>query len=730
MIEMKIPLRIEPFSIHARVEGNEERSFYESIFSQGNGYIGVRGYDPLQPKQNSCERSVFAAGVFEQIKPGITDMVNLPDIFSAKVEIGAQEIEADLSLNMENGLLVKNAQWQTSCGDRIKVQWKRMISMANTHGAAMQIIITPLDADLLCSVETGIDGDVANLPISDDQMTGNLAVHRLLKPLKVEAQGLGGSLVTKTAYSGRPIMQAFQTKVNVPIKVDTVVLPQGYTGIRFSGMIEKGKSLVLEKAIATYTYRDQGASIDTAKELAALMMAEGFDSLAAKSAQAFQSKWDICDIEIEGEAELQGAIRYNIFQLLQNNAADDSMASIGARGLMHGRYKGNYFWDTEIFMLPFYLYTNPQSAKNLLLYRYNTLKDAKIGAKTMSLDGARYPWMCSDTGFEQCETWDTGCCEIHITADIAYALINYVDITGDDLFYQTVCAEMLVETARYWMSRLTYHQAEDVYNLLFVKGPDEYCGVTLNNTYTNYLVKENLYNAFLVCETLQQHHLDEWNSLVQRTNITYEELLGFKMASQKVKILYDEGKSLYIQDEMFDKMEPLDIDRHKQGDVPLYRTMSYDRLQRYKVIKQADLVLLMTLYRNCFTQRQKEKVWQTYEPITLHDSTLSFGVHSQLAFQLKDKEKGMDYFQKSVYLDLCNIMDNTHSEGIHMAALGASWQAIVFGMAGLEVNGETLTVTPCLPDGITSLQFRCVVKGDTYQIKIKNDASEISKCNS
>lgn len=720
-------LTIHPFSIAAETEGNAPNPFYESVFSQGNGYMGVRGYAPLQAKRNNHERSVFAAGVFEYIKPGITDMVNLPDIFSAKIDIAAKEMRADLCMDMQNGLFAKTALWKTEGGEAIQIVTRRFLSIDNVHCAAMAVSITPLDGDLPFTMEAGIDGNVENLPVSDDQMAGNTATHRLLRPVLAEMNGMGGALVTQTVHSGRQIMQAFEVRTNRPVETKEAASDEGYIALSMAGTIPRGETFTMEKSIATYTYRDDGADIHAAQALAASMAEKGFNALLRESAAAYEALWKQCDIEIDCEGDLQGAIRYNIFQLLQNDAAHDPRASIGARGLMHGRYKGNYFWDTEMFMLPFYLYTNPEAARNLLLYRYHTLADAKQGARGMNLKGARYPWMCSDTGFEQCETWDTGCCEVHITADIAYAITNYVSITHDYDFLHSAGLEMLIETARYWVSRLTYNAQQDTYNLLFVKGPDEYCGVTTNNTYTNYLVRENLLHASMAGESLRQQDAATWDALAAKTGVTPEELQSFRAVADKVPILYDQERELFIEDELFERLEPLDIASHKQGHAPLYRTMSYDRLQRYKVLKQADLVLLMTLYPSRFSWEQKENVWRYYEPLTLHDSTLSFGTHSQLAFQLGYPEKAMDYLQKSAYLDLHNVMDNTHNEGIHTAALGATWQAVVFGMAGLQKGENGFALTPCLPEGVRGLKFAFFSEGEQYRAKVTPEGGSIER---
>ena len=718
-------LKVLPWSLEITGMDVGQYPFYESILSQGNGYLGVRGFDPAGARENSFDRSVFLAGFFEYIKPGITDMVNAPDLFSLRFGMPCQEISASATLDLRTGLLTRKAVWQMESGERFSLLSRRIVSMHNKHASALEVEIKPLNGDLRIILETGLDGDVTNLPISDDQLTEDTQCKRLLTPVICQANQVGGTLVMESTPSKRRVYQAYRVMTNLPMAT-TGIVADSYTAVRIEGIIPQGDALVVTKTIATYCYRDQIQDhLAEAIQLADLLAGLGFTGVLKESTQAWGELWESCDIELDGDPELQGAVRYNIFQLLQNNAGTDPYVSIGARGLMHGRYKGNYFWDTEIFMLPFFLYTRPEAAKNLLLYRYHMLPSAREGAKSLGLKGARYPWMSSNTGYEQCETWDTGCCEVHITADVAHAVQEYVRITDDQDFLVHYGTEMLVETARYWVSRLTYNEEADCYNLLFVKGPDEYCGVTTNNTYTNYLVRENLLSAVRAVKFVRQR-AEDWAVLQARLKVTAQELEEFEEVADKIIILYDQERGLLLQDELFERMEPLDISAHKLGATALYRTIPYDRLQRYKVIKQADLVLLMTLYPDRFSTKIKQNIWSYYEPLTLHDSSLSFGTHAQLAADLGYEDVAWDYFQKSVFLDLYNIMENTHHEGIHMAALGASWQALVLGMAGLRQGKDGRPqVNPKLPRSIRGLRFSVVMGGSEYDITINQSETKI-----
>ena len=491
---------------------------------------------------------------------------------------------------------------------------------------------------------------------------------------------------------------------------------------------KQGKEYSFNKLISVFTSREckENELNKTIEQHILKNKSLGFDALYLLNKKAWKKKWETSDIELEGDLKIQTAIRYNIFQLIQTNAEHDSSVNIGARGIMHGRYKGCYFWDTDIFMLPFYVHTNKEAARNLVMYRYLKLPDARENAKELNLKGARYPWMCSIDGREQCESWDIGKSEIHITADVAYAIDYYVRMTDDLEFYENNAVEMYVETARYFESRLTYDAIEDKYNLMFVKGPDEYCGITSNNTYTNWLIRYNMKLAKEGLSYLKEKCPEKYEALKIKLAIQKEELEEWDSIMDKISLPYDKGKHLYMQDDTFMKLEPLNIMEYKTNESPLYHSICFDRLQRYKVLKQADLVLLLTLFPE-FSLEEKTAIWNYYEPLTLHDSTLSYGVHANLAASLSIDQKALEYFEKSVLLDLEDIMNNTGKEGLHFGAFGASWQALIMGFAGIRTKDNVLTVNPHLPKHWKNLRFYLYYKQEKYAVEITDNTPNIMK---
>jgi kojibiose phosphorylase len=296
--------------------------------------------------------------------------------------------------------------------------------------------------------------------------------------------------------------------------------------------------------------------------------------------------------------------------------------------------------------------------------------------------------MCGKNGLEQCHTWDIGRSEIHITADVAYSFAAFLNVTADTTLDPR---ELYLETAKYWESRFSYDAKTDTYHLLFVKGPDEYCGVPNNNAFTVFMARENLKFA-----------------LLYKDNPKWRDIIG------KSVVLYDKDRDLYIQDDNFERLEPFP---GRNGTGASYHEFDFDRLQRYKALKQADLVLLMLLLPDQFTDAQKQTIWNYYEPLTLHDSSLSFGTHAYAAAVVGDQDKLGYYLEKSLFLDLEDILHNTGREGIHVGAAGAVWQAVILGIAGLDASGKP-KLNPHLPQGWRKMKFKFWAKGKKYRAEI------------
>ena len=672
-------IRIEPWVI-SKSSGIDD--FCESIFFIGNGYLGIRGFPGWQKKKQPNDHAIFRAGLFSHISHHITDMVQLPDATTLCPDTPEPDTVKQ-ELNLRTGVV--SWEWETP---GLRFRMERTAAMTDSQLILVKLTVTAVK-DTHLNVQAIADAGVRNLPVHDDQM---VEINDLVKLLDIDSLG-ANELKMSTLAERTPVTICWQLKSDRAFtRIQHVTHDTAVTTL--SAALKQGECWTIEKHVR----------ILVGKEAPHATSADPW----ADSIMAWEELWENCDIRIQADdRQLQGAIRYNIFQLLCSNAADEPNISIGARGLTHGRYKGNTFWDAEIFLVPFFTWTRPQAARNLLKYRVNRLSDAKSLAKKQNLAGARFPWMCSSDGTEQCESWDIGLCEVHITADIAYAMDRYVRASGDSAFLRDHAAQVYRETARYWLSRLTWEPNRGCFSSFFVKGPDEYCGATINNTYTNWMARHNIALA------LENSRLDA----AENSRLSF--------AKEHITLLYDLDRDLFLQDEQFERLEPAPF--LKTDDAPSYKVVCFDRMQRYRVIKQADLVLLMTLFPKDFTLAMKRNVFTAYEPLTLHDSTLSWGIHALLAARLGMWEKATSYFERAVYLDLKDLMGNTGHEGLHMGALGAAWQAVVYGMAGLWTDGDGLSLNPMLPPGVERLRFKVWYQGERFDIDISPSAHSLRK---
>lgn len=707
----------------------EREAFYESIFSLANGYMGMRGFDEEKVDTRGYELCTFISGVFDFFKPGITDMVNVPNFGGFRVYANGSSFSFDnsrvthymRSLNTKSGTLSKSFIWEDKKGNRTKIESFRFLSISDKHIACIKYKITPLNYEGKIILKTCIDGRVCNNPVNDDQVKNEINPVVFLENFQTGEEENTGYLSASTKVTEYKIGMAFcmehrieEGEYREEFEIEDRTISKT---VEFNGKPEIGYEFT--KYIAVYTSRDNTAEpLGEALKAAAMARKEGFDVLYERNCEHWLNKWNISDVRIDGDDISQQGIRYNIFQLIQVCDEDNPFVSIGARGLTHSRYKGCYFWDTDIFMLPFYLYTNPNAAKSLMMYRYNTLEGARKNARAQNVKGARYAWMCTTSGIEQCDTWDIGLSEVHITADVAYAVNQYVFITGDENFIMNYGAEILIETARYWQSRFTFNDESGKYNLLFVKGPDEYCGVTSNNTYTVFMAVNNFKLAEHAVTLLRTRFPQKYQALKEKLLFDEKEIEAWKDISNKAVVNYDSEKKLYIEDDNFMKLEPCDVKILKEGSMASYHKVCFDRLQRYRALKQADVLLLMQLLPGLFSKEERMAAWEFYEPITLHDSSLSFGTHAQFAANLGLADEAYDYFVKCVRYDIDDVMQNVGKEGLHMASMGAAYQAIINGFGGVSIENGNINISPILPESWNALSFSFIYRGETFKVNI------------
>ncbi len=669
---MRKDLILEPW--HIKMRSNDWVDDYaETIFFLGNGRIGCRGYIPFEPENRPIQQGLFLAGTFGEIKPGITDFVNLPTPVFDRILIndkpGRLTSEIVRDLDLEHSILT----FEFTLNDTIQIKAERFFSSDDVRFIIQRFTIKA-PSNVSITIDTGINEESCNCPVPDDQVKENTETINLSKRISLTHHN--DSLIAKYLITGTHLEITEQLTIHTN---DFEIKHTNEALMHLDAIMDP----VASNDITTYSY-EKFTQINSSRDINLSDSTPdviSFQNFYNKHLDFWKEKWDICDIdsnvivkEFENSAKVITALRYNIFQLINNCSRLDPTVSIGARGLTHTRYKGCYFWDTDIFMLPFYLATDKEAAKNLCMYRINNLDAARDYAKKMNLSGARFPWMTSFDGSEQCETWDIGCSEIHITADVVYAINNYIQKYNDQDFYINHAAELYIETARYWLSRYTYDSTGNTANLLFCKGPDEYCGITSNNLFTNVMVQHNLRLAIKAASDLKQDNTKTYN----RLNISDSELKAWSRLEKDIPWPRDPESGHLTTDDTFHLLEKVDISKLKPDDSASYHTTCFDRLQRYKVVKQADVILLMTRLPELFSKEERLTAWNDFEPLCLHDSTLSFASHALFAVQNGITDKAMYYFNKALFLDIYDVMNNTGKEGLHMAGMGEIWNAAYF----------------------------------------------------
>jgi alpha,alpha-trehalose phosphorylase len=433
-----------------------------------------------------------------------------------------------------------------------------------------------------------------------------------------------------------------------------------------------------------------------------------------------QDFWHRCDAQVDtGQPRAQQYIRFNLFHILQASGRAEG-GGIGARGLTGQTYEGHYFWDAEIYVLPFLIYTAPRIARNLLWFRYTQLDKARARAREVNNKGALFPWR-TITGEEASAFFPAGTAQYHIDADIMYALEKYVEVTGDRDFLWDYGAEMLVETARLWEDLGGYPRGPDgEFHIQGVTGPDEYTALVNDNAYTNLMARHNLRFAIATVEEIQRNDKERFGTLMRRTGLRVAELSEWKVAAERMYIPYDAERRIHPQDENFLEKEVWDLGNTPVEDFPLLLHYHPLVLYRYQVIKQADVVLAMFLLGDEFSLEQKRRNFEYYDPLTTGDSSLSASIQSIVAAEIGDLERAYDYAVEATVMDLADVGGNV-KDGAHIASMGGTWMALVYGFAGMRDYDGRISFRPRNIPRLRKLGFPLQVRGQVLRVQIDDD---------
>ena len=726
--------------IITRQENFEEKevNLHEALFSNANGYIGVRGnVEEGVPNGWNTMRGTYINGVYEIIPMKQAEslcnliekkqtMLNVAD--TQTICLIADGDVFDLTtgkiivnervLDMEQGVTKRHVIWVSPDGKEIELSVTRMTSFLIPSLFTIEYNVKALNFDGLLEIKSYHIADVKNYSNPDDPRLADDS-GALLNVDVVKWREDMSVAVSSTKVSGISVASAVSHRLRLPGKAEiSYGKEEGRTLYHVKAEVKQGEELSL---IKYSTFSDSVREDDPeefARETLKEAMRGNLADIYEKQKEYVTEFFDNSEMEIDGDEELGQAVNFNMYQLFQS-ATRDKHCSIAAKGLSGEGYEGHYFWDTEMYVAPFFILTNPELAKNILQYRYGILDKARENAALLGhKKGALYPWR-TITGEECSGYFPSGTAAYHINGAIAYTIVQYYLTTGDIDFMFDQGEEMLLETARLWFDVGNYDRAGR-FVINEVTGPDEYTCMTDNNYYTNCCAA---YNMSMAVSFAEKHSSSKrLKELLDRLGVTNKELKEIKAAAEKMYFPYDEELGINPQDDSFLQKPVWDLKNTPREEFPLLLHYHPLHLYRYQVCKQADTVLAYFLFEDGQSKEVMKKSFEYYEKITTHDSSLSTCVFSIVASRLGMHKKAVEYFGDSIKLDLLNTHNNS-GDGVHTANMGGSYMAIVNGFAGLRITGEGISVDPFLPSGWKKYSFKIRYKKSLLKFTVSKSGA-------
>ena len=719
---------VEPWALRETEFDIDVLGQSESVFALSNGHIGWRGnLDEGEPHglPGSYLNGVYESHPFPYAEAGYGDPEagqTLINVTNGKViRLLVDDAPFDLRyghvlghervLDFRTGLLERQVVWESPAGKKVKVRSARIVSLVQRAIAAISYEVEAVDDGMWVVVQSELVANEA-LPERPADPRASAVLKAPLQPEENSNRPAGAVLVHRTAVSGLRVAAAMGHEVQAPPSLDeTVESFEDLARYTVTAVLKPGEKLRLVKYVAYGWSEARSEPAVRAQVEGALAGATriGWDGLVQEQRSYLDDFWARADVEVEGDAEIQQAVRFALFHVLQAGARAQGR-SIPAKGLTGTGYDGHAFWDTEAFVLPVLTYTVPHASADALRWRHDTLPLAKERAGQLGLKGAAFPWR-TITGAECSGYWPAGTAAFHIDADIAAAVIRYVAATGDTGFEKTIGLELLIETARLWRS-LGHHDGQGRFRIDGVTGPDEYSAIADNNVYTNLMAKHNLLSAAAAAERYSDKALE--------CGVDAEEVASWRDAAAAVFIPYDEVLGVHPQAEGFTSHEVWDFAGTSPEQYPLLLHFPYFDLYRKQVVKQADLVLAMCVRHEYFTDEQKARNFAYYEALTVRDSSLSACTQAVMAAEVGHLQLAGDYLAEAALMDLDDLEHNTR-DGLHVASLAGTWIALVAGLAGMREHEDTLGFKPRLPSGITRLAVNLSLHASRLRVEITAD---------
>jgi len=715
----------------------------ESVFSIGNGRMGQRANFEEEYSGETLKGS-YVAGIYYPDKTRVgwwkngypeyfAKVLNAPSWIGIRISIDNKKLDLakckveDFKrvLDMKTGLLMRSFAATFADGKTIRVESRRFCSMANGEVGAIRYGITPMNFSSKATISIDIDADVVNKDSNYDEKFWEE--------------------VTKEASEGKAIViaQTKKTLFHVATGMCYSIFSDGKKATfdrvnieqreKFAGNViqlslQEGKELTIYKyaAILSSENHPKDKLLAHCNDVLAKASAAGFDKLLAEHTAVWAHKWEECDITIEGDAAAQQGIRFNIFQLTQTYTGEDERLNIGPKGFTGEKYGGSTYWDTEAYCIPFYLGTaKKEVARNLLIYRYKHLPKAIENAKKLGFtDGAAFYPFVTMNGEECHNEWEITFEEIHRTSAMAYAMRDYIDYTGDEGYLTAYGLEVLIGISRFWAQRVNWSADKNKYVILGVTGPNEYENNVNNNWYTNYLGAWTLRFSQYAIDYVKKSDAKRYAEIVAKTNFNEAtESLKWKEIVEKMYYPEDSKRGIILQQDNFLDKELLRVNDLKPEHRPINQKWSWDRILRSCFIKQADVLQGLYLFEEDFEVEAIRKNFDFYEPMTVHESSLSPCVHAIIASKLGYKERAYEFYLRTARLDLDDYNNDTE-EGCHITSMAGTWMSVVKGFGGMRIKKGKLHFNPFIPDKWKSYSFRLEFRERVIKIKVSVDGVE------
>ncbi|MEH1836366.1 MAG: beta-phosphoglucomutase [Nostoc sp.] len=706
----------------------EQLQSKETVFTIGNGYLGTRG--SFEEGYPHGLPATFIHGVYDDVPVVYTELVNCPDWLPLVVIVNGDRfrldqgeiLRYDRQLDLRNGLLIRALRWRSPSGNTIDISFERFASLADPHVLALRCNITPVDFDGLIEVQASINGYPENQGFNHwEGLDQGKTDHGIWLQRRTRNSRIELCMAAKVTISGA---EAFLQVSTAP----------GYPTLSTSYQVKAQQTVTVEKIVTVFSSREIETPVPAAQEKLAQLA--DYATLLKAHEQAWDEVWEQSDILIEGDSTATFAVRYNLFQLLIAAPRHDEKVSIPAKTLSGFGYRGHIFWDTEIFMQPLFLFTQPAIARNLLSYRWHTLNGARRKAAHYGYKGAMFAWESADTGDEVTPRWAIGSdfygedvriwCrdrEIHINADIPYAIWNYWQATGDDEWMQRCGAEIILDAAIFWGSRVEFNSEGERYEIQGVIGTDEYHEFVHNNAFTNRMAQWHLEKAIAVYDWLVDNFLERATELEQKLKLTQQERTHWQEIIDKILFLYDPSTELIEQIEGFFQLEDVNLAEYEPRDRSMQAILGMDKTNKSQVLKQPDVLMLLYLMRESadfpYNEKALQTNWDYYAPRTdiTYGSSLGPAVQAILASDLGKSTEAYEQFMQALMVDLEDNRGNT-SDGIHGANAGGIWQAVIFGFGGIQLTENGPVANPHLPPGWTRLKFKLHWRGKWHDFDL------------